>query len=206
MTIVNGYCSLAEVKAALRIPSADTVDDGLISIAVESASREIDGYCERVFYNAGTATRKFLPTDAFLVDIDDMQSIISLKTDTSGDGGYETTWSASDYQLEPLNQFVSGLQQPFTRIRAIGGYLFPIFDVKNTNYYEATIQIQAVWGFASVPTAVKQAAILSSMRQFKRYDAPLGIAGFGDFGPMRVTRIDPDIEQMLSPWRRIQMA
>jgi hypothetical protein len=204
MAIVNGYATLADVKAALRI--TDTVDDGLIEIAIESASREIDGYCERVFYNAGTATRKYIPTDTFLVDIDDLQSLITLKTDTDGDANFETTWTTSDYQLEPLNQFVSGLNQPFTRIRAIGQYLFPIFDVKNTNYYEASIEVRGVWGFAAIPTAVKQACILSSMRQFKRYDAPLGIAGFGDFGPMRVSRIDPDIEQMLAPWRRIQMA
>lgn len=204
MAITNGYATLSDVKAALRI--TDSVDDALIEVAIESASREIDGYCERVFYDVGTATKTFLPEDTFLVEIDDLQSIEHLKTDTSGDGTFDTTWSASDYQLEPLNQFTSGLAQPFTRIRAIGQYLFPIFDVKNANYYQASIEVKGVWGFATVPTAVKQACILSSMRQFKRYDAPLGIAGFGDFGPMRVTRIDPDIEQMLSPWRRLRMA
>lgn len=204
MAITNGYATLSDVKAALRI--TDTVDDALIEIAIESASREIDGYCERVFYDVGTATKTFLPEDTFLVEIDDLQSIEHLKTDDSGDGDFDTTWSVSDYQLEPLNQFTSGLAQPFTRIRAIGQYLFPIFDVKNANYYQASIEVKGVWGFATVPTAVKQACILSSMRQFKRYDAPLGIAGFGDFGPMRVTRIDPDIEQMLSPWRRLRMA
>lgn len=204
MAITNGYATLSDVKAALRI--TDSVDDALIEVAIESASREIDGYCERVFYDVGTATKTFLPEDTFLVEIDDLQSIEHLKTDTSGDGTFDTTWSVSDYQLEPLNQFTSGLAQPFTRIRAIGQYLFPIFDVKNANYYQASIEVKGVWGFATVPTAVKQACILSSMRQFKRYDAPLGIAGFGDFGPMRVSRIDPDIEQMLSPWRRLRMA
>jgi hypothetical protein len=204
MAITNGYATLSDVKAALRI--TDSVDDALIEIAIESASREIDGYCERVFYDVGTATKTFLPEDTFLVEIDDLQSIEHLKTDDSGDGVYDTTWAVSDYQLEPLNQFVSGLAQPFTRIRAIGQYLFPVFDIKNANYYQASIEVKGVWGFATVPTAVKQACILSSMRQFKRYDAPLGIAGFGDFGPMRVTRIDPDIEQMLSPWRRLRMA
>jgi hypothetical protein len=204
MTVTNGYATLADVKAALRI--TDSVDDNLIEIAIESASREIDGYCERVFYDMGEQTRTFLPTDTFLVDIDDLQSVTSLKTDSNGNGTFDVTWSASDYQLEPLNQFASGLEQPYTRIRAIGRYLFPVFDVKNSNYYEASIQIVGTWGFSAIPTAVKQACILSSMRQFKRYDAPLGIAGFGDFGPMRVSRIDPDIEQMLSPWRRVRMA
>ena len=203
MAVTNGYTTLADVKAALRI--TDTVDDALIEIAIESASREIDGFCERVFYDGGTATRKFLPEDNFLVEIDDLQSVIHVKTD-DGEGGFLTTWDSTDYQLEPLNGFVSGLEQPFTRIRAVGKYLWPLFDIKNANYYEASVEVRGVWGFASVPTAVRQACILSSMRQFKRYDAPLGIAGFGDFGPMRVARIDPDIAAMLSPWRKVRMA
>jgi hypothetical protein len=44
------------------------------------------------------------------------------------------------------------------------------------------------------------------MRQFKRYDSPLGIAGFGDIGAMRVSRIDPDIESMLMPFRKVSFA
>jgi hypothetical protein len=53
MAITNGYASLAELKAALRI--SDTVDDALLETSIESASRQIDGACERVFYStAGT--------------------------------------------------------------------------------------------------------------------------------------------------------
>ena len=55
MAITNGYASLADVKAALRIPSADTIDDSLLETAIESASRMIDSYTARTFSNAGTA-------------------------------------------------------------------------------------------------------------------------------------------------------
>jgi hypothetical protein len=204
MAITNGYASLADVKAALRI--TDNVDDALLEIAIEAASREIDGYCERVFYNAGTATREYVPTDSFLTDIDDVGSVTAIKTDTTGDGTFDTTWAAGDFQLEPVNGFVGGITTPFTRIRAIGDYLFPVYDVKNVNAYQASVQVTGQFGFATIPVAVKQACILYSLRQFKRYDAPLGIAGFGDFGVMRVSRIDPDIEALLSPFRRIQFA
>jgi len=47
VAIENGYASLSDVKAALRI--TDTVDDSLLEISIEAASREIDGWCERVF-------------------------------------------------------------------------------------------------------------------------------------------------------------
>ena len=35
MAIVNGYCTLAELKAALRV--ADSIDDRLLELAIESA-------------------------------------------------------------------------------------------------------------------------------------------------------------------------
>jgi len=101
MAISNGYATLADVKAAFRI--TDDVDDTLLELSIESASREIDGWCERVFYNAGTATRVYVPTDSFLVETEDIISVTTLKTSSTGDT-FDTTWSApGDYQLEPLN-------------------------------------------------------------------------------------------------------
>ena len=50
MAITNGYATLAQVKAALRIPADDTVDDTLLEMAIESGSRAIDGYTNRSFY------------------------------------------------------------------------------------------------------------------------------------------------------------
>ncbi len=63
-----------------------------------------------------------------------------------------------------------------------------------------------MFGFTSVPIAIKQATILMALRQFKRYDSPLGAAGFGDLGVMRVSRYDPDIEALISPWKKIRFA
>ena len=45
MAITNGYATLAQVKAALRI--SDDVDDSLLEMAIESASRAIDGHAAR---------------------------------------------------------------------------------------------------------------------------------------------------------------
>ena len=72
MAITNGYCTLAEVKAALRIPNADTVDDSLLETAVESASRLVDGYANRNFYSAGSAVRYFSADSTYVCEIDDL--------------------------------------------------------------------------------------------------------------------------------------
>lgn len=203
MAISDGYATLADVKAALRI--TDTVDDSLLEISIEAASREIDGFTERVFTQS-TATRIYRPTDAFTVDVDDLQTVTTLKTDTDGDGVFDTTWSTADYQLNPLNGIAGGITTPYTTLKAVGSYLFPIYEPRNVNSQEASVQIAGVWGWPSVPTAVKQACIILSMRQFKRYDSPTGVMGFGDLGVMRVGRVDPDVEKLLMPFRRMSFA
>jgi hypothetical protein len=203
VAITNGYATLSDVKAALRI--TDTVDDSLLEISIEAASREIDGWCERVF-TGSTATRIYRPTDVFTVELDDLQSITTLKTDSDGSGTFDVTWEATDYQLNPLNGIAGGITTPYTQVRAIGEYLFPIYEPRNVNSNEASVQITGVWGWPSIPTAVKQACIILSMRQFKRYDSPTGVMGFGDLGVMRVGRVDPDVEKLLMPFRRMAFA
>lgn len=203
MAITNGYATLNDVKAAFRI--TDTVDDSLLELSIESASREIDGWCERVFYNAGTATRVYIPTDSFYIEIDDLVSLATLKTSSTGTG-FDNTWEAGDYQLEPLNGVSGGLtNHPATRIRAVGNKIFPLWDPRNINSHEATVEVRGVFGWSAVPTAIKQACIILSMRQFKRYDTPLGIT-FDELGAMRVGRVDPDIQNLLSPFKKVRMA
>jgi hypothetical protein len=203
MAISDGYASLADVKAALRV--TDNFDDSLLELSIEAASREIDGFCERVFTQS-TATRIYRPTDAFTVDLDDLQTVTTLKTDADGDGVFDTTWGTADYQLNPLNGISGGITTPYTMLKAVGSYLFPIYEPRNVNSQEASVQIVGVWGWPSIPTAVKQACIILSMRQFKRYDSPTGVMGFGDLGVMRVGRVDPDVEKLLMPFRRMSFA
>lgn len=198
MAITDGYTTLVEVKAILRI--TDNVDDSLLETCVEAASRQIDTHCERVF-TPTTATRLFTPEDSYLVSIDDLSTLTQLKTSSNADSDFDTTWSATDFQLEPLNGLTGSLYSPYTRIRAVGDYTFP------TVGEEATVQITGVFGYGtSIPTDVKQACNLLAIRQFKRYDSPLGVAGFGDIGVVRVSRVDPDIEALLGPYRKMRMA
>jgi hypothetical protein len=198
LAISNGYATLVQVKAALRI--TDNVDDTLLEMAIESASRAIDGHAGRYFYSSGTATRVFSADDAWVCQIDDLAgTAITLKSDPNADGTWNYTWARSDYQLEPVNGVVDGLQVPYTRIRAIDNYNFPVLND------EALVEVTGVFGWASVPTAITQACVIQSSRIFKRLDSPLGVAGFGDMGAVRVSRyLDPDVEQLVAPYRRIR--
>jgi hypothetical protein len=197
MAITNGYATLAQIKASLRI--TDTVDDALLELAIESASREIDAVCERNFFSTA-GTRIYTPRDSYVVEIDDVVSVTSVKSSGAADGIFDTTWTTTDYQLEPLNGIAGGIAVPYSFIRAVGDFTWPVSGK------EATVQVVGTFGFASVPTAIKQATILLASRIFKRNDSPLGVAGFGDIGVIRVGRVDPDVEAMIHAYKKVRFA
>tara|TARA_R110000764_G_scaffold9483_2_gene30453 strand:- start:969 stop:1622 length:654 start_codon:yes stop_codon:yes gene_type:complete len=217
MAIVNGYCTLAQVKASLRIPASDTVDDALIELAVEAASREIDTITERQFFST-VATRIYSPRDSTTTETDDIAVLTSIKTSSNADNVFDVTWAETDYQLSPLNGLAGGVVTPWNMIKAVGDYRFPT----NNGYYnfsfdgggydssahigEATVQVTGTFGFATIPTAVVQACVILSSRIFKRNDSPTGVMGFGDLGIIRVGFRDPDIDQLLAPYRRMRFA
>ena len=202
----NAYATTAQIKAALRIGTADTIDDTLIDNCAGAASRLIDGFCNRKFWAVGSATvRVYQAEDSFFCSIDDISgTAITLQTSTNADGVFDTTWSPTDWQLEPLNGDLDGITWAYDKIRAIGDYLFPTV---NANYgSQALVKVTANFGWPSVPEPVTQATIIQASRLFKRYDSPLGVAGFGDMGAIRVSRaLDPDVAQLVEPYRRMRL-
>jgi len=198
MAITNGYISLSLLKSSLQIE--DNLLDDFLELAIESASRQIDAATERTFYQADSETRYFTPRDSFVTEIDDLRTLTTLKTSSDADESFDVTWEAKDYQLEPLNGKVSGLDTPFTRIRAVDEYLFTVVGE------EATVQVTGDWGWASVPVQVQQACLILSARLFERRNSPLGIAGFSDVGAVFVSKFDSDIDKLLMPFKKVRMA
>ena len=206
MAITNGYATKNQIKAALRIGTADVLDDDLIDNCAGAASRLIDGYCNRKFWSVGSATsRVYTAEDDYYCSIDDIAgTALILKTSSLADGVFDVTWTVTDYQLEPLNGNLDGLTWSYDKIRAVGDYLFPNV---NANYgSQALVQVTATFGWPSVPEPVTQATIIQASRIFKRYDSPLGVVGFGDLGQIRVSRyLDPDMAQLVEPYRRMRI-
>ncbi len=198
MAITNGYCTLQDVKDALRVQ--DSVDDTILELHIETASRQIDDICERVFYSTAGQTRYFVPRDSFVCEIDDLVTLTTLKTSSAADKVYDVTWAAKDYQLEPVNGIAGGMSMPWTQIRAVDDYWFPLANG------ETTVEVTGTFGWSSVPVPIKLATVMLAMRLYKRMDSPLGVAGVGDIGVIRVSRIDPDIDALISPFKKARMA
>jgi hypothetical protein len=194
MAITNGYATLADLKAALRL--TDNVDDSLLERAIESASRRIDGYCGRWFYKTSATAVNIYPINEYLVAFpDDVSSTsITIKIDTNADGTYATTLTQGvDYILEPTDAALRGY--PYTHARMVGGQTFPLEVTPSF----PTVQVTAQWGWNAVPSDVSQACVLLSMRQFARLNAALGVVGFADMA-ITVRAVDPDVRDLLNQY------
>lgn len=187
----------ADLKAHLKITTS--VDDVIIANAVKGAIQAVVQYCgrdfsEKVAVGAETA-RVFRPDNRCEVTIDDMWDTTNLvvATDEGDTGTYSTTWSAADYLLEPVNRIVNGVASPYTSIVAVGGRTFPARNRR------PAVQVTAAWGWESVPDAVFEAALIKAARLFHRKDSPQGLAGFDEFGAVRITAHDNDVTALLDP-------
>ncbi len=193
------YCTPEELKSRAGI--GDALDDFEILAACRAVSRWIDNHCDRHFFRT-TATRTFVPDGYYTLNLPDLVSITTLKTDGTGDGVFETTWAVTDYQLLPANPTVYE-QRPYTKIKAVGTLSFPFVY---SGYAARTdrIQIVGVWGWPAVPDSVKQAAAIMAADFLKLGGMAFGVQGYGDYGAIRARLSGPAV-QLLDPYRKHPM-
>lgn len=183
MTLTNAYVTLEDIKSRLGGASIDGGDPQLEQ-RITSACRAIDVHCGQFFYDSGAASaRTFRPRSIHRLKVDPFSTTTGLvvKSDTSDDGTFATTWAAADYEVD---YFGDNPSYPFDTIEAVGAYTFPIYYRRRR-----TVQVTARWGWAAVPQNVLEAATILSVDLWKRKDTPFGIAtGTVDFGGLRIGR------------------
>jgi hypothetical protein len=194
--MANLYAQLDDLKSLLRIPASDTVDDAQLTRSIEAASRRIDGVCDRIFYQEPTATaRVYDATNLASVSIDDVSTLTGFVVKVDDGFDYATTLVLNvDFRVEPLNNLSKGL--PVYRLVSLSG-IFPRSTVR------PGVQVTARWGFPTIPSAITEATLLMAGRLFKRGDSLLGVAGFTDMGVITVRGVDPDVDHLIQPFRRM---
>ena len=139
----GSYLSLDALKSgsALDIHGADQ-DARLLSV-LEAASRLVDRYCNRHFFEL-SAVRSFDGTGAPRLHIPDLIGVDSpgLRTDDDADGLFETAWAPSEYLLLPSNADPetagNPLSRPYTAVEAAG---------KKRLHKGRKIEITGRWGW-----------------------------------------------------------
>lgn len=199
-TLGRLYATVEALKS--RVGIQDAGDDFELHGACLAASRGIEQFCHRVFYRSQTGTARVLSADSDgwidLGPFNDLVSASAVGTDTNGDGTFDTTWTASDYQLQPVSPGSGPEQRPYTALKAVGGLRWPL----NYGGYlrNERVQITGVWGWPAVPYAIREATLIHAAELYRMKDAPLGIAGFGEFGAVRV-RANPAVARLAGPYQ-----
>lgn len=196
MAWAPNYVTPEELAAYVRV--GDTADDAQLALAIASASRAIDKACRRQFGKVETATARIYTArlDAVLlrwvVDIDDLMTTDELlvEVDTAGDGTYSSI--ATGYSLRPVNAAADG--EPWSQL-ALSSAVATAADA---------VRVTALWGWAAVPEAIREACLLQASRLIARRDAPFGVAGSPEVGSevRLLAKVDPDVEVSLRPYRR----
>lgn len=193
------YTDAEKVKKALTGSDGPQAIDGrgdLIDDAIRAASRLIDYRCGRRFYaDPVLVARTFRAFDRYVATLDGGQELLidDLASATGLTVESRTTfggaWSAvTGWELGPDNAAVDGL--PWRWIAALAGWLS-----------DATrVRITARWGWPSVPDGVSQATALLAARLYGRKDSPEGVLGNSEWGAVRVSRFDPDVETLIAPY------
>jgi uncharacterized phiE125 gp8 family phage protein len=189
------YITAAELKAFLRID--DTADDVQLGVAITAASRAVDSHCNRQFgvvaaaaefkYTAWANTER----GVWVIDVDDLMTTTNLAIEVDG-----TALAVDEYTLEPVNAAAKG--RPWTCLTVADDSATQPTGVAHE------VAVTALWGWTTVPTAVKQATYLQASRFFARRQSPYGIAGSPDQGSelRLLSRVDPDVAVSLTDYRR----
>jgi len=205
MAISNGYTTLATFQAYTGMSTVTADETVNIEKAIESASRSIDRMTNRRFWADATATaRQYRATDFYRLFVDDISSTTGLqvKTDTGGDGTYETTLTFNvDYILDPIN--APQQERPFTVVTMVGTTLFP-----SPINLRPGIEVTAKFGWYNgiPPDDVEEACLILSTDLVKRASSVGGVLGLSELGAIRMSPLGRDVQAMVRPYRREVLA
>jgi hypothetical protein len=168
------YVTLEELKSYVQGEGTDAVDDDELESSLASVSAEIEDVCERQFNRAEIASaRSFEPAAPGLVFIDDFWTLADLVVTVDG-----AVWTANRYKLWPSNGLLRGRPWPYNRLEARDGYSLPTC--------RESVTITARWGWAEVPAPIREACKIHTADTFGLRSARFGVAGFGQYGDLRV--------------------
>ncbi|AIJ26364.1 phage gp6-like head-tail connector protein [Amycolatopsis methanolica] len=189
--MANEYGTLAQLKASLSIPADDTTQDNLVQQAHTAASRAIDRTTGRRFYLDPAPVRREFRTLGRLVCEDDGDTLLLPDIGDAAGLIVESAdsrtgpWTAvADYAVVPENALLDN--EPVTGLLRDSG-----------EWGTRWVRITARWGWPAVPDEVVSAALLQAARLFRRKDSPEGVMGSAEWGLIRLSRVDPDVQALI---------
>jgi hypothetical protein len=192
--VANEYVTLALFKNAITMNGAVVDRDDLLQLALDTAHEDVNEHCGRRFYlDPAVSARTFRLQERVVYCRDGQQLVVDDIGDPAGlivEVGSGTSWTVQTSLVEatPENAIAQG--------KAITGLLMA------ASYWPidpfTRVRVTAKWGWPVVPNKVRQATLIQAVRLFKRKDSPEGILGSAEWGAVRLSRVDPDVEALLA--------
>jgi hypothetical protein len=185
------YVTLDVLKDSMKITDDDR--DDLLQRALNAAVGGINNTTGRRFDLDDTAQARVInPRRRVVCDEDGdhllIKDIGSLD-DLAVQIGTTSAWTTitSSVEAEPTDALDEG--RPVTSLlRVAGGW--PVGAGQR-------VRVTARWGWPQVPDVVAQATLIQAMRLFRRKDSPEGVTGSAEWGVVRLSRIDPDVQALI---------
>jgi len=142
MRMPNVYGDLTTLKSPAFLNTPDDTQDERLLGMLETASRWIDGYCDRHFY-VTEGERRFDGTGRVVLAVTDLVSAEEVRV-REGATGRWVGWSSGDWLAYPLNAAPTEPGgRPYTRIVVTaGGRRFPLS--------RGGVIIAGTWGYGDV--------------------------------------------------------
>ena len=138
----NAYGDLTTLKSPAFLNTPDDTQDERLLGMLETASRWIDGYCDRHFF-VNEAKRRFDGTGRVTLAVTDLVSADEVRV-SQGSTGRWVGWNSGEWLAYPLNAAPTEPDgRPYTRIVATaGGRRFPLS--------RGGVIIAGAWGYGDV--------------------------------------------------------
>lgn len=201
MAVSDPLASVADY--AQVYPNANSDNQTELLSQLTAVSRYIEFMCGQQFTkDAAAVARVYRPTRAssqLWLGENLSTTPTLLQLDTDGDGTYATTISSSDYELWPTNAALGAEAKPYRRIDLAEWGTYTSFTASQR------VKVTAVWGWASVPVAVRQACI--QLTAILRIESPRATSSIDELG--RVIGMSPQargiVDDLLSAYPRLPL-
>lgn len=172
-------CTLADVRAALEIPTADTARDALISSLITQASEAIMNEVDREFAPASASLTRRFRVDGLTLNLApyDLRTVATLTLNPESTSP-QVLNATSDYQPLPIGSPTG----TFTSVR-FSGLLNSLYASQTVfSFGYALCDIAGAWGFTAVPPDVNRACVITVGAWLRKDVSQLIMAGVIDSG------------------------
>lgn len=175
--MANAYADLATLKSASLLNVSVDDHDGRLLGLLGSASRWIDGYCDRHF----AARHGRLTFDGYGGDSLAVPDLIEVSSISVGWGsGRRSEWSADDWTLYPLNAEPDApWGRPYTRIRVAPG------STRRFVGGHGAVIVDGVWGYNR--RLVDSGWLVADMAPVGSGDTSIAVAAGNGVTPLAVS-------------------